>query len=520
MSVSARRPTGRPGGRTGNQRRPRDLARRTAFDVLHAVDARGAYANLLLPSLLRDRHLDPRDAALATELTYGALRGRGTYDAVLALCSDRPLAEIDPPLRDVLRLGAHQLLATRIPPHAAVSATVDLARRVTGDGPARFANAVLRRVAARDLDAWMEIAAPPETDDPIGRLAILHSHPRWVVEALRDALAAAPAQPDTAPAQPGAASTQPGAAPTRPEAANTQPGAASAQSGDASALLGAGGELAALLAADNERPRVTLAAKPGRSDRNELVAGGAEPARYSPHGAYLIEGDPAQVLAVKQRRATVQDEASQLIAAALAGLGRRRDGERWLDMCAGPGGKSALLSGLARDGGARLLAADAQEHRAGLVARAVARSGTARAVVADGTRPAWRSGAFDRVLVDAPCTGLGALRRRPEARWRRGPDSVPELAALQRRLLDAAVDAARPDGVIAYVTCTPVLAETREVVDAVRADRPDLEVLDAPAALRDVAVGDLDLGDGPYAQFWPHRHGTDAMFCALLRRTA
>src|SRR4051812_43756920 len=166
-------------------KRPRDPVRRTAFDVLQAVDERDAYANLLLPSLLRERKLTGRDAALATELTYGTLRGRGTYDAVLAVCSDRELRRIDAPLLDVLRLGAHQLLRTRIPSHAAVATTVELARSVAGPGQAKFANAVLRKVATRDLDAWLEIVAPK---DETGRLSVAYSHPRWIVSSLRDAL--------------------------------------------------------------------------------------------------------------------------------------------------------------------------------------------------------------------------------------------------------------------------------------------------------------------------------------------
>jgi 16S rRNA (cytosine967-C5)-methyltransferase len=408
----------------------------------------------MLPALLRERRITGRDAALATELTYGTLRCRGTYDAVLGMCSDRPVTKIDPSLLNVLRLGVHQLLNTRIPPHAAVGTTVDLARSVGGPGQAGFANAVLRKVAARDLDAWLAIVAP---QDETGRLAVVYSHPRWIVSALRDTVGA--------------------------------------------------GEIEALLAADNERPRVTLVARPGRSTAEELDG---EPAAYSPYAVHLADGDPATVPAVAEGRAGVQDEASQLVALALTRVELDGTDLRWLDLCAGPGGKAALLSGLAAEHGARLLACDVQPHRARLVRDAAA---TPVAVV-DGTRPAWRDGAFDRVLADVPCSGLGALRRRPEARWRRGPEAIAELGVLQRRLLSSALDAARPGGAVAYVTCSPHLAETRVVVQDVLRGRSDIEVLNAPAHLPEVP----DLGDGPYAQFWPHRHGTDAMFLALLRR--
>ncbi len=464
MTGQRRRGRARP-PRQAEPRRPvRDEARNAAFDLLRAVRERDAYANLLLPRMLRERGLTGRDAALATELGYGTLRGLLTYDRIIAACSDRAPERLDPPLLDALRLGVHQLLATRIPPHAAVSATVALVRRRVGEGPSRYANAVLRRVAHRSLEEWLPIVAPPAEEDLVGHLAVTHSHPRWIVTALLDALG-----------------------------------------GDRA-------EAEALLAADNERPLVTLVARPGRATVDELVAAGAERARRSPYAAHLPEGDPAAIPAVAEGRAAVQDEASQLVALALTRVPVTGTDARWLDLAAGPGGKAGLLDAIAAGRGARLLASDVQPHRAALVRQAVR---DAAVIVADGTAPAWRAAAFDRVMLDAPCTGLGALRRRPEARWRRGPESLPELTALQRRLLEAAADAVRPGGVVAYVTCSPHLAETVVVVEDVAGRRGDLETLDAREFLPE-ADG---LGDGPYARFWPHRHGTDAMFLALLRRT-
>jgi 16S rRNA (cytosine967-C5)-methyltransferase len=487
-AAQARPDRGRP-ARARPSRGRVDPARRVAFDVLSAVAERDAYANLLLPALLADRGLTGRDAALATELTYGTLRGQGSYDAILAICSDRDPGRLDPPLRRVLRLGAHQLLATRIGAHAAVDTSVNLAKDVAGPRPAGFVNAVLRRVATRDLQSWLEIAAPSRADDPVGYLSIAYSHPRWIVSALSEALAEDPA-----------------AGPAETEAA---------------------------LAADNERPRVTLCAVPGLADPAELVAGGAEPARWSPFGAQM-QGDPAQVPAVAEGRASAQDEASQLAALALARAGDGPDapGGRWLDLCAGPGGKARLLAGLAGGRGARLLAADVRPHRAQLLADQLLRAGAAVAattgagavpaavVAADGTAPAWPPGTFDRVLADVPCSGLGALRRRPEARWRRSPEDVAALGPLQRALLAAALDSAAPGGVVAYVTCSPHLAETRDVVMDVLAGRDDVEVLDAPAVLPEVPGLRCAPPYDAFAQFWPHRHGTDAIFLALLRRSA
>jgi 16S rRNA (cytosine967-C5)-methyltransferase len=470
----ARRPA-RPPRRTGPT-----PAREVALAVLRAVTDRDAYANLLLPALLAKRGLHGRDAALATELAYGTLRGRGTYDAVLAACSSRPLADVDPALLDVLRLGTHQLLATRIGPHAAVATSVELARAEAGAGAAGFANAVLRRVATRDLDAWIGAVAPDRADDPVGYLAVKTSHPGWVVAAVSRSLGEEPVT--------GLPLTE------------------------------------VALAANGIRPRVTLCAVPGLAATADLVARGGQAARWSPFGVYLDGGDPSGIPEVRQGRAAVQDEASQLAALALtrADTGRAVPGpdgdRRWLDLCAGPGGKARLLAGLAAGRGARLLAADAREHRARLVHAVMAPAGAGAVIVADGTEPAWRPGSFDRVLADVPCSGLGALRRRPDARWRKTPADVAALGPLQRALLRASIAAARPGGVIAYVTCSPHVAETRAVVDEVAAARDDVLVLDAPALLPEVPDLACPGPGGRYAQFWPHLHGTDAIFLALLQK--
>jgi len=481
-SARARRDTARHSGQP----------RRAAYDVLAAVEDREAYANLLLPKLLAERSIVGRDAAFATELAYGTLRGQGTYDAVLAACSDRPLGKLDPPVRHVLRLGTHQLLATRVGAHAAVATSVDLVKSVAGPRASGYVNAVLRRVATRDMDAWLEIVAPDPMADADGNLATRYSHPRWIVAAYRDAL------------------------------------------GDADDA-----ELEAVLDAGNARPRVTLATFPGGPPPAEVMPEDAVPGRWSPYAFTLTSGDPYPL--IESGLAAVQDEASQLAAIALsrapvaaAKPDAARADELWLDMCAGPGGKSRLLEGLAAgtpDGlgpRARLIAAELHPHRAVLVKNALTRvpgsavagpdpSAAGAVVVADGTRPPWRDGAFDRVLVDVPCSGLGALRRRPEARWRKSEFDLRALAASQRALLRSALAACRPGGVVAYVTCSPVSAETRDVVNAVVGDVPGVEILDAPEVLRDVPG---TRSPSPlFAQLWPHRHGTDAIFIALLRRS-
>ncbi|WP_233552925.1 RsmB/NOP family class I SAM-dependent RNA methyltransferase [Jiangella rhizosphaerae] len=445
-----------------------DSSREAAFEVLRAVAVDDAYANLAMPAALRRHELRGRDAGLATELAYGTLRGQGTYDAVITACVTRPLEDLDPPLLDALRLGAHQLLATRVPAHAAVSTSVDLVRRHVNEGAARLANAVLRRVGERDLDGWAAELAPSRDQDLAGYLAFRHAHPAWIVRALRDALG------------------------------------------------GDDAELEAALRADNEPAEVTLAVRPGRSTVDELVEAGARPTRWSPYGAVVESGTPARLAAVREGRAGVQDEGSQLVALALATAPVEPPDDRWLDLCAGPGGKAALLAGLLTQHGGRLLAVEQHEHRARMVAQALAGDpGEHEVLVGDATQPTWPQADFDRVLLDAPCTGLGALRRRPEARWRRRPADVAGLRRLQADLLRSALWSVRPGGLVAYVTCSPHLAETVTVVDDVLRGRGDVERVDA----RPYLPGVPDLGDGPDVQLWPHRHGTDAMYLALLRRT-
>ena len=451
-----------------------DPARRAAYDTLRAVSEHDAYANLVLPGLLAERRLDSRDAAFATELAYGTLRAQGTYDAILAECVDRPLDQLDPELLDLLRLGAHQLLATRIPPHAAVAATVDLAREVLHEGAARMTNAVLRKVGRNTFDEWIERIAPNPQDDPEGYLALYRAHPRWIVSALWDSLAA-------------------------------HRGSKVAHD-----------EIDDLLKADNERPGVTLVARPGLATVEDLLDEGAEPGRYAPTAAYLPHGDPGRLDLVRRGRAGVQDEGSQLVALAVAEAPIEGEDGLWLDLCAGPGGKAALLAATVEERGGRLVAAEIAPHRARLVKRALQPiPGLHKTITADALAPAWKLGIFDRVVADVPCTGLGALRRRPESRWRRSAGDVALLAEIQKKILGTAIDSARPGGLVGYITCSSHIAETRLVVEDVLRTRTDVRQLDA----RPYLPGVPELGEGPDVQLWPHVHGTDAMYLALLQRT-
>lgn len=482
-------PRQRSATRPSQRSRYAEPTRFAAYTLLRAV-ADGAYANLELPRLLRQRRLEGRDAAFTTELAFGTLRWMGLYDAVIAVAADRPVARIDGPVLDVMRLGVHQMLGMRVAPHAAADQTVGLARAVVGQGAGGFVNAVLRRVGERSLEEW-RAAVTPEGGGAAA-LAVRHSHPEWVVSALRAALLGhGRATPDTVDA-----------------------------------------ELEALLESDNVPPVVHLVARPGLATVEELVAAAdAEASPTSPVGAVLRSGDPGAISAVRQGRAAVQDEGSQHLALALAAVPVDAGlPARWLDLCAGPGGKAGVLGALALAEGADLVATEVSPHRADLVRSSLAplverASSAGRAVevrTADGREVGEEEpGAYARVLVDAPCTGLGALRRRPEARWRRQPSDLAELGPLQRSLLASALDAVAPGGVVAYATCSPHVAETRFVVADVVRKRTDVEVLDARPYLTDAAGSPLpELGEGPHVQLWPHVHGTDAMFLALLRRKA
>ena len=441
-----------------------DPPRLAAFDVLKTVRVDKAYTNLVLPAAIAHYKLSGRDAAFTTELASGTIRLRGTYDPVIAACSDRPMTKIEARVLDAIRLGTHQLLSMRVPAHAAISTTVDLVHLRTGAAAAGFTNAVLRKVSEHDLDEWVSRVAPDPRTAPTRHAAVAYSHPEWVVEELRNAVG--------------------------------------------------GAELPELLAADNVAPAVTLVARPGRSTREELPG---EPTPYSPYGVVMAGGDPGAIPAVREQRAGVQDEGSQLVATVLADAPLAGPDRRWLDLCAGPGGKAALLAAIAAGRGASVVASELQRHRTGLVARALqGADGVAGIVTADGTRPPYRPGSFDRVLVDAPCTGLGALRRRPEARWARKPDDLVTLVMLQRSLANAALDLVRPGGVLLYATCSPVISETAMVVNVIAQARTDVVLEDASAL-----VSHIPDCAGPVpgtVQLWPHRHGTDAMFMALFRR--
>ena len=434
-----------------------DAVRLLVFDILQEVNQRGGYSNLLLPSSLTDSKFEQRDKGFATELLYGTLRMQGRHDYIASQISDRPWSEVDNGIVDVVRMGAHQLFEMRVATHAAVSETVELARKVLGESKASFVNAMLRKMSARSLDEWMEPVR--SIKDDISRLAILHSHPEWIVSAYFD-------------------------------------------------LLKDFAEVEAALIANNVPASPTLVWWPGRSSSEELKELGGVATKYSTYGM-KFDGIPNSLEPIRRRRAGVQDEGSQLIAQIFSKVAA--DSADWLDLCAGPGGKAALLSSIAQETSHNFTANEVSEPRAELVRQVVGKS---RVWVGDGREISTHGEKFDAILADVPCTGLGALRRRPEVRWRRSVTDLRELTALQRELSDSAVSILNENGIFAYATCSPHFAETTVAVADILKAHPNLEQIDLAEYLPAGLVGALL---GKSLSLWTHRHETDAMFMAVFR---
>ncbi len=441
-----------------------DKARLLAYDLISQVNREGAYANLRLPDLLKASQLEQRDKALATELSYGTLRMQGRYDYFIALKIDRPIEELDPKILDLLRLGIHQIEYMRIPDHAAVSATVEVARFVAGESKASYVNAILRAIT-RDETTFNAIDTDAKLTD-IQKLAVKHSHPEWIVKAFYDQLK------DWAAVE-------------------------------------------ELLIIDNQPAAPHLVAWPGKSTVSDLAKTGGTPLPLSSF-ALLSDHLPTEYPEIMSRQAGVQDVGSQVVAETFFNTKdlNRVGPMSWLDLCAGPGGKAALLYNLVETELPEdsFLANEPAEHRAELVARVVP---STLVVSHDGRDVASFGKSFDRILVDAPCTGLGALRRRPEARWRRTPADLKNLVTLQRELLDSAYELINPGGVIGYATCSPHLAETVGQVLDFTYRHKDMKVI--PVAEFEHLPTGGEKSDGTL-QLWTHLTGSDSMFLALLQK--
>ena len=431
-------------------------ARVTAFDLLARVANDDSYINLLLPSFLSKSGVSEQDRGLVQELSYGSLRWQLQYDSIINLLSNS--REIETEVRIVLRLGLHQLFRMRIPSHAAINESVELIKRIQPRASG-FANAILRNADRRGLADLIE-----EITGGLGlvnSLSILHSHPEWVVRALMDALA-----------------------------------------------LDNRDSLDTLLESNNETPSVNLAALTNEA-RQRLIQHGVEQSSVSPIG-FVLDGNPEPYLASDVR---VQDQGSQLVALVLLELSK--PSAKFLDMCSGPGGKSAvILSGLNSEG--RLVCYEPAQHRAKLVEEAVGFDERVEIVVAEGQSV--EKNQFDAVLLDAPCSGLGSLRRKPESRWRKLPSHLSNLNRIQTELLDAGLDSLRLGGVLLYSTCSPVVSETNsQVVDALER-HPEVELIDLKPILQKISPRTTINERRKTIQLWTDLHQTDSMFMAGFRK--
>ena len=418
-----------------------------AFEVLAEVGLQGAYSNLILPKALSESILESNDRAFATELVYGTLRMQGRHDHFISAASDRSLEQIDPKALIVLRLGTHQLKQMRVPSHAAIYESVELAKKVVGKSTASFVNAILRKIDSLDFE---QLSKPTQE---YARLALEYSHPEWIVSSYFDSLK------------------------------NSS-------------------DVISLLQANNNPAKPTLIAWPGLAAQGELLEAGALAIATSSVAA-TFDGNPGDIAAIRERRAGVQDLGSQLVVEKF--YDQFKPNLRWLDLCAGPGGKAAYLSALLKRDGGSLLANEISNERAKLVSQ-VMHHGEVN--VSDGRSMPDELGKFDRILLDAPCTGIGALRRRPEVRWRRNLQDLKNLTALQSELLESATRLLSPGGIIAYVTCSSHQAETKFQIRSFLKQHTNFTRIKVQDERADID-GDL--------QLWPHRDGTDAMFLSLLK---
>jgi 16S rRNA (cytosine967-C5)-methyltransferase len=445
---------------------PRHLVRQLALQVLCRAETSGVFADQLVATVAAERGLSPQARAFLRELSYGVLRWRNRLDWALGRVSTRPLETLTPAVRNLLRLGAYQLnFMDRIPPYAAVSETVQLAKQIDHAGVVAYVNAVLRAME-RQRNA---LSPPNARQDLLAYLTITQSHPRWLVDRWLDCY--------------GSQQTM------------------------------------AMCHADNMRPPLVLRVNSLRTTRerllNSLMADGceAEPCRYAPDGV-LVESHSAldQLHSYREGWYTVQDEAAILCGYLLA----PQPGERVLDACAAPGGKATHAAELMGDRG-EILCLDHSHQRLKLLEENARRLGLKclRCLVGDAERSELEPG-FDRILVDAPCSGLGVLRRHPDAKWRKGPELIATMAQHQIRILEHVSHAVKRGGLLLYITCSTEAEENQRIVHAFLDSHPNYELEAVANDLPDTARVFARL-EG-WFQTWPGPEGLDGFFGARLRR--
>lgn len=449
---------------------PPKSAREAALRALRDVDVKESYANLALDAHLTRSGLEGRDRALATELVYGVTRRRGSVDWAIAQVATRPLEQIDPWIRNILREAVYQILyMERIPPSAAVDQAVELAKQYGHTGVAKFVNGVLRNFLRR----LPTLVWPDPAVDPVGAMAVTHSHPLWLVREWVGRFGAE--------------------------------------------------EAAQLMELANQVPPLTIRANRLKATRAEVAeALGAEevrtdPTTYAPEGLIIHDLTSSSHLdrlkAMKQGLFTVQDESSMLVGPVV----NPQPHQTIIDMASAPGGKATHLAELMENQGV-IIAVDIHPHKIDLVEQSAKRLGIS--IIEGLCADAREIGRLmperaDAILCDVPCSGLGTLARRPDARWRKQPADIESLAPIQMAILESAALALKPGGALVYSTCTIHPRENQELVGAFLANHPEFEpdpiAPYLPAALADQA-------EGYFLQLLPHRHGTDGFFIARMKK--
>lgn len=441
-------------------------ARELALQVLVAVETRDAFANLALRSLLDRENPGRLDRAFATELVYGTLRSLNTLDWVLVQFLAKPLKKQTPVIRNILRMGVYQILyMDRVPDSAACNESANLARHHGHPGVVKFVNGVLRNIARRKNS----ISFPDSNEDPVKFIALKYSHPDWMVRRWLD-------------------------------------------------MLGFE-ETVELCRANNQSAPITVRTNTLKITREELADRlrneglTVTPTLYAPEGIKL-EGvyAPGDLNAYKEGLMQVQDESSMLVAHALA----PEPGAKVLDMASAPGGKTTHLAQIMGNEG-KIVACDIYAHKLELVRDNYRRLGITIIETCEGdARELSRrfKDWADYVLLDAPCSGLGVLRRRPDARWRKNEGQIKELKSLQREMVDEAARCLVPGGVMVYSTCTLTEEENIDLIKKFLATHDDFQLMSLQGYLP-AQLGDLHKG---YIQLLPHKHHTDGFFIARLQK--
>jgi 16S rRNA (cytosine967-C5)-methyltransferase len=443
--------------------------RELATEILVKVETRKAYADILLDRAVKSSTLSRRDAALLTELTYGTLRWRGKIDALLKPLTRRPLQSASPFIRNLLRTTLYQILfLDRIPDYASVNAAVELAKIEDGERSAGFVNAVLRHYLRQKENR--EPSKPNPETATLSEMSEYWSHPEWLIKQWRDYL-------------------------------------------DMS-------EVTALLQANNEEAPLVLRVNTLRTSRPDFLellgreGIAATPTRWSPQGITIRSGSAVdQLPGFHEGLFQVQGEASQLVSYLIAPQPK----ERILDACAAPGGKTSHLAELSQDN-ADITATDISQPGLKKVQENAKRLGlnSIRTGIADASKaPPAGSRLYDRILVDAPCSGLGTLRSHPEIKWNRSEANIKQLSGLQQETLRQSAARLKSGGVLVYSTCTLSLTENEEVVEKFLRNCDKFILEDAANHLPEPATNLVHQG---YFMAWPHRHGTDGFFAARLRK--